>query len=234
MSFYYLKKYGPLALVYLIINVMVFIFWWVVTDPGNYIWEPLPLNKEVLLVSACNKLFLIKYYVSFVLINCFVSAIVYIETKRIVSFSIVLFGVVFYFVVRSLFDPYLGRNYYVIFENQKVSKNFFLEPISDAGKSVGPFLFEKLNDKPSYVREQSAKGLGIIKYTLATEKLQALLNDSTETVHMRAECYYALKKINTPETKKILEDFSVHHDGQEAKDSLLIERINFVELQDIY
>ncbi len=234
MGFYYLKKYGPLAFVYLIINVMVFIFWWVVTDPGNYIWEPLPLNKELLLVSACNKLFLIKYYVSFVLINCLVSAIIFLETKRIISFSIVAFGIVFYVVSKLLFDPYLGRNYYVIFENQRVSKNFFLEPVSDAGKCIGPFLFEKLNDKPSYTREQSAKGLGIIKYIQATQKLQILLDDSTETIYMRAECYYALKKINTPQTKKILENFSMRHDGQNAKDSVLIDRINYVELQDIY
>jgi len=212
---------------------MVFIFWWVVTDPGNYVWEPLPPDKELLLISACNKLFLIKYYVSFVLINCLLTAIMFFNVKRIITLGIILFDMAFYFTTKFIFNPYLGRNYYVIFENQKVSKNFFLEPVSDAGKSIGPFLFEKLNDKPSYLREQAAKGLGIISYESATSKLEKLLSDSTETIFMRAECYYALKKINTPETKKILEDFSVSH-GQQDKDSLLIGRINYVELQDIY
>jgi len=212
---------------------MVFVFWWVVTDPGNYVWEPLPLDKERLLISACNKLFLIKYYVSFVLINCLLTAIIFLNVKRIITLCIVLFGVAFYFITKFLFNPYLGRNYYVIFENQKVSRNFFLEPVSDAGKCIGPFLFEKLNDKPSYLREQAAKGLGIISYESATPKLEELLSDSTEPIFMRAECYYALKKINTSETKKILENFSVSH-GQQAKDSLLIDRINYVELQDIY
>ncbi|MGN6644974.1 MAG: HEAT repeat domain-containing protein [Cytophaga sp.] len=228
-----LKKYGPIGLIYIILNILLFIFWWVVTDPGNYIWRSIDVEKEILLVSACNKLFLIKYYVYVVVCNCLLTAIAFYELKRIVRIAIVLFAAAFFFITKSLFDPYVGRNYYTIFENQKVSKNFFLEPVSDAGKSIGPFLLEKLNEKPSYSREQAAKGLGIIRYTAATEKLTRILYDSTELISMRAECFYALTKMNTPESKKELEEFSVMHNEQSG-DSLLIDRINFVEMQDIY
>lgn len=228
-----LKKYGLIGLIYFIFNIMLFVFWWVVTDPGNYIWKEIEINKEILLVSACNKLFLIKYYISFVLFNSILTGILFYELKRTILAAIALFSIVFYFTTKYLFDPFVGRNYYVIFENQNVSKNFFLEPVSDAGSSIGPYLLDKLNDKPSYIREQAAKGLGIIKFKSAIGILNTLLNDSTETISMRAECFYSLNKMNTPEAKKELEQFSITHSIQSG-DSLLIERINFVELQDTY
>jgi len=229
----FLKKYGFIGLIYFVFNMLLFVFWWVVTDPGNYIWHTIPANKEVLLVSACNKLFLIKYYISFVLLNTILTGIVFYELKRMIQIGIVMFSLAFYCITKYLFDPFVGRDYYVIFENQNVSKNFFLEPVSEAGSSIGPFLLHKLNDKPSFVREQAAKGLGIIKYTTAIDRLNEILNDSTEDISMRAECFYALNKINTPESKTELEQFSITHSIQTG-DSLLIERINFVELQDIY
>jgi len=227
------KKYGLIGLIYCIFNVLLFVFWWVVTDPGNYIWKEIDVNKEILLVSACNKLFLIKYYVSFVLFNTILTGILFYELKRTILIAIALFTILFYFTTKYLFDPFVGRNYYVIFENQNVSKNFFLEPVSDAGSSIGPFLLDKLNDKPSYVREQAAKGLGIIAFKPAIDALNNILNDSTEEISMRAECFYSLNKMNTPEAKAELEQFSITHSIQSG-DSLLIERINYVELQDTY
>jgi len=228
-----LKKYGLISLIYIIFNILLFVFWWVITDPGNYIWQAIATDKEVLLVSACNKLFLIKYYISFVLLNTILTGIIFYELKRIILIGIVLFSIAFYFTTKHLFDPFVGRNYYVIFENQTVSKNFFLEPVSDAGSPIGPFLLNKLNDRPSFIREQAAKGLGVIRFKPAINALNRILNDSTELTCMRAECFYSLNKINTPESKKELEQFSITHSIQSG-DSLLIERINEVELQDIY
>ena len=228
-----LKKYGLIGLIYFIFNILLFVFWWVVTDPGNYIWHAIEADKEALLVCACNKLFLIKYYVSFVLLNTILTGILFYELKRIILIGIALFSIAFYFTTKTLFDPFVGRNYYVIFENQNVTKNFFLEPVSDAGKSIGPFLLKKLNDRPSFIREQAAKGLGVVKFEPAVDRLNTILNDSTEHISMRAECFYALNKINTAKSKTQLEQFSITHSVQNG-DSLLIERINEVELQDTY
>ena len=139
----------------------------------------------------------------------------------------------FYVLSRFLFDPFVGKNYYVIFENQNVSKSFFLEPVLDAGKSICPFLFEKLNDMPSFSREQAARGLGILAYQPASDKLNAVLNDTAESVYMRAECYYALKKINSKETRILLENFSLQQNNKDL-DSALVEQINFLEIQDVY
>lgn len=228
-----LKKYSLITFICLLVNILIFIFWWVVTDPGNYIWRIVADDKASIIISACNKLFLIRYYVSLVIINCFLVAILCVETKRILSVCIILFAVVFYLLSRFLFDPFVGRNYYAIFENQGVSKSFYLEPVLDAGTSICPFLFEKLNAPPSFVREQAARGLGILAYKPASDKLNAVLNDTAESIYMRAECYYALKKINTKETRILLEDFSVRQNSK-GLDSALVERIDFLEIQDVY
>ena len=100
-------------------------------------------------------------------------------------------------------------------------------------KIISPFLFEKLKDKPSFAREQAARGLGILAYKPASDKLNTILNDSTESFYMRAECYYALKKIDTEETRVLLEDFSVQQSNK-ALDSALVDRIDFLEIQDVY
>lgn len=155
------------------------------------------------------------------------------DMKRIILIGIAVFCILFYFLANYFFDPFVGRNYYVIFENQNVTKNFFLEPVSDAGTSIGPFLLNKLNDKPTFIREQAAKGLGVVRFKPAIDRLNKILNDSTEQISMRAECFNALNKINTAESKIELEKFSITHSIQNG-DSLLIERINEVELQDTY
>lgn len=228
-----LKKYFLVAFICLIVNILLFIFWWVVTDPGNYIWKVIDDAKAHTIITACNKLFFIRYYVSLVIMNCLMTALFFAETKRILSACIVLFALLFYVLSRFLFDPFIGKNYYAIFENQNVSKSFFLEPVLDAGNSISPFLFEKLNDTPSFAREQAARGLGILAYEPASDKLNAVLNDTVESVYMRAECYYALKKINTKETHVLLEDFSVHQNNKDL-DSALVNRIDFLEMQDVY
>jgi len=228
-----LKKYFLIGFIYLFVNILIFIFWWVVTDPGNYVWNVIDDKKAHLIISICNKIFFIRYYISLVIINCLLAAMLFVETKRILTGCIVLFALMFYVVSRFLFDPFIGKNYYTIFENQIVSKNFFLEPVLDAGKSICPFLFEKLYDKPSFPREQAARGLGVLAYKPACNKLNIILNDTTESIYMRAECYYALKKINTKETYVLLEDFSVHQNNK-GLDSALVDRIDFLEIQDVY
>jgi hypothetical protein len=228
-----LRKYFLVAFICLLVNILLFIFWWVITDPGNYIWKAMDETKAHIIITACNKLFFIRYYVSLVIINCLLAALFFVETKRILAGCIVLFVILFYVLSRFLFDPFIGRNYYVIFENQNVSKGFYQEPVLDAGKSICPLLFEKLNDKPSFTREQAARGLGILAYEPACNKLNAILNDSIESIYMRAECYYALKKINTKETRILLEDFSMRQ-NDEGVDSALEERIDFLEMQDVY
>jgi hypothetical protein len=217
----------------LMVNILIFIFWWVVTDPGNYIWEAIGEHNTLLLYAACNKLFLIRYYISVVVINSALIALYIFNTKRLTSVAIVIFIFGFYFLTKFLFDPYVGRNYFIIFENQNVSKTFVLEPIFEAGSSIAPYLFEKLNEQPSYSREQAAKGLGIIEYSPAVTKLNAILIDTAETTNMRAECYYSLKKINTSKTKLLLENFS-SRSVIATKDSALVTRINYLEQQDIY
>ena len=228
-----LKKYFLVVFICLLVNILIFIFWWVVTDPNNYIWKVIDDTKAHIIITACNKLFFIRYYVSFVIINCLLAALLFVETKRIISVSIVLFVLMFYLLSRYLFDPFIGQNYYALFENQSVSKSFFLEPVLDADKSICPFLFEKLNDKHSFAREQAARGLGVLAYKPACDKLNTILNDTTESIYMRAECYFALKKINTKETRVLLEDFSVRQNNK-VLDSTLVEQINFLETQDVF
>lgn len=234
MQYSALKKYITLSIVYLLVNILIFIFWWVVTDPSNYIWKDISDFKAHKIILACNKLFYIRYYVSFVLINCLVTAFILIHSKRMISISIMLFTVLFYVISTFLFDQYISKNYFVIFENQNVSKSFYLEPVLDAGKGICPILFEKLNDTPSFVREQSARGLGVLSYKVACDKLNQILNDSSESINMRAECYFALKKINTKESKLLLEQFSIQQQHVAIPDSTLIGRINFLETEDVY
>lgn len=228
-----LRKYFLVTVICLLVNILIFIFWWVVTDPSNYIWKAIDDTKAHFIIASCNKIFFIRYYVSVIIINCLLAALYFIETKRIVSISIVFFAILFYVLSRILFDPFIGKNYYAIFENQNVSKSFFLEPVLDAGKSICPFLYEKLTHKPSFAREQAARGLGILAYEPASNTLNAILNDSTESIYMRAESYFALKKQNTKETRALLEDFSVHH-SNESLDSALVDQINLLETQDVY
>jgi hypothetical protein len=228
-----LRKHFLFVCICLLVNILLFIFWWVVTDPGNYIWKIIDDTKAQKIIAACNKLFFIRYYVSLIIVNCVLTALFLLETKRILTGCIVLFALAFYFLSRYLFDPFIGRNYYTIFENQNVSKSFFLEPVLDAGTCICPLLFEKLNDKASFTREQAARGLGILQYKPAGDKLNTILNDSLESVYMRAECYYALKKIDTKETRLFLEDFSVRQNHTDI-DSTLVKRIDFLEIQDVY
>jgi len=225
-----IKKYILIGFFALVVNILIFIFWWVVTDPSNYIWKSISEIRIQTIISACNKLFMIRYYISFVTINTLGLAFVLFDTKRMLSLCIAAFGVLFYVGSSYLFSPFVGKNYFIIFTNQQVSNGFYLEPVQDAGKSIGPFLFNHLTSKASYTREQAARGLGVLSYPSAIEKLNQLLNDSTESINMRAECYFALKKMNTKESKRVLEDFSIRHDT--LIDSSLANKINYLEVHD--
>lgn len=227
-----IKKYVLIGLCCLIVNILIFIFWWVVTDPSNYIWKSISADRGELIVSACNRLFFIRYYISFVVLNAIFFSFVLFDTKRYLSICIVAFSLLFYVVCYYCFKPLIGKNYFVIFLNQNANKAFYLEPVQDAGNSIGPFLFEHLNTAPSFTREQAARGLGILSFTSAIPAINKLLTDTTETVNMRAECYFALKKMNVKESKLLLEKFSEQQET--VMDSSLVQKITYLELRDPY
>lgn len=224
------KKYVLIGFVALIVNILIFIFWWVVTDPSNYIWKAIPSIRIQSIISACNKLFLIRYYVSVVSINIIGLAFVLFDVKRMLSLCIIGLGVLFYMLSSYFFSPFIGKNYFEIFLNQEVSKGLYLEPVQDAGKCIGPFLFDHLSSESSYTREQAARGLGVLSYTAAIDKLNQILNDSSESTNMRAECYFSLKKMNVKESKLLLEGFSIRQTT--LIDSSLANKINYLEVHD--
>jgi len=228
-----IRRYIPIGLVYLFFNLFIFIFWWVVTDPGNYIWFTISSEKRTLLEIACSKLFLIKYYTWTVILNGILTSIIVLQTKRLFSVLIIGFLFLFYLICAFVFDAYTGKNYYVIFLNQRVSPDFQLEPVNDAGKNIGPYLLENLSDKHSPLRTYASKGLGEIRYLPSISKLAEVLEDTNETVIIRAECFNALKKMKTAASKTELENFSRKHEDTES-DSLLLQTIRKLESTDIY
>ncbi|MBC7451323.1 MAG: HEAT repeat domain-containing protein [Cytophagales bacterium] len=228
-----IKRYAPISIAYFFLNLFVFIFWWVVTDPGNYIWFITTEEKKVLLINACSKLFLIKYYIWAVLLNAMLTSFLLLSHKRILSLLIIACTLTFFILYSFIFTPYIGRNYYIIFLNQQVSPDFQMEPVNDAGKSIGPYLLNKLQEKPSPSRKYAVKGLGEIRYEPAIDKLSSILNDDAEEIAIRAESFISLKKMKHPTSKKILENFSRNHTDT-ISDSTLLRTINKIESLDIY
>jgi hypothetical protein len=228
-----IKQYLSIGLVYLFLNLFIFIFWWVVTDPGNYIWFSISKEKEILLESACSKLFLIKYYTWTVILNGTLAAIILLQSKRILSIFVIFLLIFFYIGCSVIFDSYIGKNYYSIFLNQVVSPDFLLEPVNDAGKNIGPYLLENIANNKSPQRLYAIRGLGEIRYVPSIETLAYILEDSSETISVRTECFNSLKKMKVTDSKRELENFSRIHE-ENSSDSLLLQTIRQIESNDLY
>jgi hypothetical protein len=189
-------------------NAFLFLFWWVLTDPSNYIWEPISTEREQLLANACSKIFWTKYYTWTLVINLLTFSFLLYTINKTVSLSLTILAVVVYGVSWYYFDPYVANNYVIIFETQAVSKTFLTEPIKQGSPRTGEILLERIVNTKYPRRYYAIKALGEIKYAPAAERLGKILLNGKETEQIRGASYISLKAIRSDLSAKYLLLFS--------------------------
>jgi hypothetical protein len=181
-----------------LVNLAIFLFCKLLTDEGNYLWYSTTPERKTLVSIACIDLMRIQYFIYANSINiCLLGIYFAYYYKKRMGLVIVLIGVIVFFGGRKLFEESIYENYYTIFQNQKVSDDFILEPVKSGGKGMGKYLLNDVNNPRSPLRKYAITGIGLIKYDPATETLNNILHDLNEPGSIRGEAYLALVKMNT-------------------------------------
>jgi hypothetical protein len=197
-----------IVLAFILANAFMYLFWWALTDPGNYIWQPVSAFRQHAVESACDKIFWINFTTWTVLVNLFLMAFLSYQYYTRFSLSLALLSFVVYASSWYTFGPYLSQSYVSIFENQAVSHVFLTEPIKRGGQGAGEILLKKIKN-PDYPRRESAiKALGEIHHEPAAEHLGRILLNEKEPQKIRGAAYLALKEMGTSMSKKYLLLFS--------------------------
>lgn len=128
--------------------------------------------------------------------------------NKVVSLSLTLLAGIVYLISWFFFDPYVAKNYVILFESQQVSPSFITEPIKQGGTMTGAILLEHIADSHYPHRYYAIKALGEIRYTPASESLGKILLNGKETEKIRGACYISLKSIRSELSRKYLLLFS--------------------------
>lgn len=181
-----------------LINLAIFLFCKLLTDEGNYLWYNTTSERKLLVSVACIDLMRIQYFTYANSINiCLLGIYSAYYYKKRMGLIIVLIGVTVFFGGRKLFEENIYENYYTIFQNQKVSEDFMLEPVKTAGKGIGKYLMKDIQNPRSTLRKHAILGVGEVRYEPATETLNNILHDLNEPYYIRGDAYLALLKMNT-------------------------------------
>ena len=197
-----------IVLVLLIANTALFLFWWILTDPNNYLWEPVSSEREYLVVNACSKIFWTKYYSWTLVINLLTFSFLFYYYNKAVSLCLTGLALLVYLVSWFFFYPYIAQNYVIIFESQEVSAAFITEPVKQGGQATGEILLKYIANNKYPRRYYAIKALGEIHYAPAAEALGKILLNGKETEKIRGACYISLKSIRSDLSSKYLLLFS--------------------------
>jgi len=197
-----------IVLVLLIANACLFLFWWILTEPSNYLWEAVSTEREHQVVNACSKIFWSKYYTWTIVSNLLTFSFLFYYHNKVVSLSLTGLAVCVYLTSWLFFDPYVAKNYVILFESQEVSAAFITEPIKQGGIMTGELLLERIADADYPRRYYAIKALGEIRYAPAAERLGKILLNGKETEKIRGACYISLKAIRSDLSSKYLLLFS--------------------------
>jgi len=197
-----------IVLVLLVANACLFFFWWILTEPSNYLWESVSTDREYKVMNACSKIFWNRYYTWSLVINLLTFSFLFYYVNKVVSLSLTALAGVVYLISWFFFDPYVAKNYVIIFESQQVSNSFLTEPIKQGGTMTGSILLERIADSNYPRRYYAIKALGEIRYSPAAEPLGKILLNGKETEKIRGASYIALKAIRSDLSRKYLLLFS--------------------------
>ena len=187
-----------LIAVLVLINLAIFLFCRLHTDDGNFIWGKTTPEKKFLVSIACIDLMRIYYFIYANSINVGLLGIYFAYYYRKRMGLILLFcGVLIFFGGNKVFQEIIYEDYYTIFQNQKVSEDFKLEPVKRAGKGIGKYLMKDITNKYSPERKSAIIGVGEVGYDGATETINNILYDTNETPEIRGDAYIALLEINS-------------------------------------
>ena len=182
----------------ILINLAIFLFCWLMTDEGNYLWYKTSAEARNLVAAACLNIFRTKYFLYSNSINIgLLGTYILFASNRIWGAVLILIGFVVFFGGNVLFKEELVKNYYIIFQNQNVPEDFMTEPLKSAGPEIGRYIIEDIDVASSKRRKYAIRGAGEIHYTKVIGKLNSILHDWNEKSEMRVEAYFSLIKMNT-------------------------------------
>ena len=197
-----------IVLVLMVANACLFLFWWILTEPSNYLWEPVSPERELIVVSACSKIFWTKYYTWTIVMNLLTFSFLFYYFNKVVSLSLSALAFLVYLISWFFLDPYVAKNYVIVFDSQQVSSSFITEPIKQGGTATGAILSIRISDSNYARRYYAIKALGEIRYTAAAEQLGKILLNGKETEKIRGACYISLKDMRSSLSSKYLLLFS--------------------------
>jgi hypothetical protein len=181
-----------------LVNLAIFLFCRLHTDDGNFIWYKTTPEKKFLVSIACIDLMRIYYFIYANSINiCLLGIYFAYYFRKRVGIILLFFGILIYVGGNKVFQEIIYEDYYTIFQNQKVSEDFKLEPVKRAGKGIGKYLMQDIVNTHSSLRKYAIMGVGEIKYNPATETINNILYNTNESPEIRGEAYIALSKINS-------------------------------------
>jgi hypothetical protein len=193
----------------LVINILIWLTWSLVTDESNYIWNEVSEENKKIINKACSGIFWIKYYVWGISINLAIGGIFFFFKNIKWGALLLASSLLVYMTGNALFNKHLVNNYFLIYMHQSVSKEYMVLPIMDAGYDIGEYIEPVvLNRKMSEnIRIYGIEGLGEISYTPAIKNLFNILKDKKEPVKIRLAAYSALLKFEENEVEGYLDNF---------------------------
>ena len=225
-------KWAFAALIVVLVNLALFLWYWILTDQGNYIEKEVPEASRLIIAEACRRIFITQYYIWFTCINLIMSGIILWYKGQVSGIYFLGLAFAFTFISSEIFKSSIAKNYYDIFCHQRVSRDFMEEPILSAGYPIGPYITPHLKEKDFKGRRAAISGMGKIQYTPAIPALASILDDSSETKVFRGEAYLSLKKMNSDPAKVVLEEFTQELIAQ--KDTAMYNYIRNYEKGDMY
>jgi hypothetical protein len=173
--------------------------------------------------AACMDNFRIHYFLYSNTINLFLFGLYAFQWNKLLSYVLVPFSLFILWGGKYFFNDNISKNYYTIFKYQAVDKEYKIEPIKSAGKGIGKYLMEDIQNDYSAHRIDAIRGVGIIKYKPSISALSYILTDSEENKDVRKEAYFALKNMQYVESDKELSEFLNKRqdlEGEEIKKEL--------------
>ncbi|CAA9359320.1 MAG: hypothetical protein AVDCRST_MAG89-3638 [uncultured Gemmatimonadetes bacterium] len=191
-----------LAALLLLANAAVIGLWWIGTEPDAYLWTTRATADVTERVREAGlAVFWWRWPVWAILLNGTAAAVLLVRRAWRRAAVVAGAALLCAFGLDRWGDRQLADEYFTLFQLQYRAEPLVTEPLLQAGPSVGPFVVAHVADRGAEHRLYAIGALGEIGFEPAVPLLIRVMNDTTESVYIRAGAWKALREIGTDEAR---------------------------------
>jgi hypothetical protein len=215
-----------LAALLLLANAAVIGLWWISTEPEAYLWTPrVPADVTERVREAGLAVFWLRWPVWSILLNGAVGAAVLVRRSRPAKGAAVAGAALLCAAALDRWgDRQLADEYFTLFILQIRAEPLVMEPLLQAGHAVGPFVVAHVANPRAERRLYAIAALGEIGFEPAVPLLIRVMNDTGESIYIRAGAWKALHAIGTDVARASTTRFEAAL-KQPGADSALVDHV---------